>query len=108
MSKIFDSLVGHVIGDVMGTPIEYYMRSKLQENKVTEMLGNIGQHNGPVGSWSDDTAMELALIDSVINKKIIGYDDKKNILRTVVDMLNNKEKYEKLGCELAHAMFSSP
>lgn len=75
MSKIFDSLIGHIIGDAMGTPVEYYMRNKLQEKKVTEMLGNIGQHNEPVGSWSDDTAMELALIDSIINKKVIDYDD---------------------------------
>ena len=41
MSKIFDSLVGHVVGDVMGTPVEFFMRKYLQESKVTEMLGDI-------------------------------------------------------------------
>ncbi len=55
MSKIFDSLVGHVVGDAMGTPIEFFMRKYLQESKVTEMLGDIGQHKEPVGSCSDDT-----------------------------------------------------
>ena len=75
MSKIFDSLVGHVIGDAIGTPVEFFMRKYLQENKVTEMLGNIGQHSEPVGSWSDDTSMELALIDSIIKKNKIDYDD---------------------------------
>ena len=75
MSKIIDALLGHIIGDAMGTPVEFYMRKYLQENKVTEMLGDIGQHKEPVGSWSDDTSMELALIDSIINKKSIDYDD---------------------------------
>ena len=63
MSKIIDSLVGHVIGDAIGTPVEFFMRKYLQENKVTEMLGNIGQHSEPVGAWSDDTSMELALVE---------------------------------------------
>lgn len=75
MSKIIDSLVGHVIGDAIGTPVEFFMRKYLQENKVTEMLGNIGQHSEPVGAWSDDTSMELALIDSIINTKKIDYND---------------------------------
>ena len=35
---------------------------------------------------------------------IIGYDDIKGTLKTVVDMLNNKEKYKKLGCELVHGL----
>ena len=75
MSKIFDSFVGHVVGDAMGTPVEFFMRKYLQESKVTEMLGDIGQHKEPVGSWSDDTSMELATIDSIINKNDINYDD---------------------------------
>ena len=75
MSKIFNSLVGHVVGDAMGTPVEFFMRKYLQESKVTEMLGDIGQHKEPVGSWSDDTSMELATIDSIINKNDINYDD---------------------------------
>lgn len=75
MSKIVDSLVGHVVGDAMGTPVEFFMRKNLQSNKVTEMLGDIGQHKEPIGSWSDDTSMELALIDSIINEKGINYDD---------------------------------
>ena len=33
MSKIIDSLVGHVIGDAIGTPVEFFMRKYLQENK---------------------------------------------------------------------------
>ena len=35
---------------------------------------------------------------------IIGYDDIKNTLKTIVDMLNNSEKYKKLGCNIAHGL----
>ena len=75
MSKFIDAVIGHAVGDAMGTPVEFFMRKNLQEHRITEMLGNIGQHNEPVGSWSDDTAMELALIDSIISKKRIDYND---------------------------------
>ncbi len=35
---------------------------------------------------------------------IIGYDDIKGTLKTVVDMLNNEEKYKELGCNLVHGL----
>ena len=76
MSKITDSLMGHALGDALGTPVECLSRDFLQEHKITEMLGGeSSQHKEPVGSWSDDTSMELALIDSIINTKTIDYDD---------------------------------
>ncbi len=75
MSKIVNALIGHTLGDAMGTPVEFFNRKYLQENKVKEMLGNIGQHKEPIGSWSDDTSMELATIDSIINKNTIDYND---------------------------------
>lgn len=93
MSKFVDAIIGHAIGDAMGTPVEFFMRKNLKDNKVTEMLGNIGQHNEPVGSWSDDTAMELALIDSIINKKEFDYDD---IMDNFVLWIENG-KYTPLG-----------
>ena len=35
---------------------------------------------------------------------IIGYDNVKNTLKIVIDMLNNKEKYQKLGCNMSHGL----
>ena len=37
-------------------------------------------------------------------KNIIGYDNIKSTLKTVIDMLNNTEKYKKLGCNIAHGL----
>lgn len=38
-------------------------------------------------------------------KNIIGYEKEKRILEKVIDVLNNKEKYEKLGSSLPHGLF---
>lgn len=74
MSKFIDSILAHAIGDAMGVPTEFCIREKLQANPVTKMIG-YGQHNVPAGSWSDDTSMEIATIDSFINKEKFDYED---------------------------------
>ncbi len=35
---------------------------------------------------------------------IIGYDDIKKTLKTIVDMLNNGKKYKKMGCAMSHGL----
>ena len=35
---------------------------------------------------------------------IIGYDEEKRTLKTIIDMLNNKEKYQEIGCNIAHGL----
>ena len=68
MSKIKDGVIGHAIGDAMGVPVEFCIREKLLAHPVTKMLG-YGSHDVPAGTWSDDTSMELATIDSIVNKE---------------------------------------
>ncbi len=43
-------------------------------------------------------------IEKDVFENIIGYDDVKNSLKMIVDVLNNKEKYEKLGCRIPHGL----
>ena len=38
-------------------------------------------------------------------KNIIGYDDIKKTLERIIDILNNKKKYEELGCVIPHGLF---
>ena len=71
MSKVTDGIIGHAIGDAMGTPVQFKDR-KLFYRPVTEML-NSGA--GDKGTWSDDTSMEIATIDSYINCKGWNYED---------------------------------
>lgn len=72
--KSLDGILGLTIGDAMGVPLEFCMREKLMENPTTEMIG-YGSHDVPKGSWSDDTSMTIATIDSINNKGKIDYDD---------------------------------
>ena len=58
----------------MGVPVEFCMREKLLEHPVTSMRG-YGSHPVPEGTWSDDTSMEIATIDSIINQKKLDYKD---------------------------------
>ena len=68
------AIIGHVVGDAMGFPTEFSKREELLKNPVLEMIDSpdVGQ---PAGSWSDDTAMEIATIDSFIHKKYFDYKD---------------------------------
>lgn len=74
MSSIKDGIIGHAIGDAMGVPVEFCIREKLLEHPVTSMRG-YGSHPVPEGTWSDDTSMEIATIDSIINQKKLDYRD---------------------------------
>lgn len=44
-------------------------------------------------------------MDKELFKNIIGYDDIKKTLSRVIDVLNNKHKYEELGCVIPHGLF---
>ena len=86
MSVIKDSLYGFAIGDAIGVPIEFKDRESLMYNPVTSMLG-YGSYDVPEGVWSDDTAMTLATMDSIItNNGNINYND---IADKFCDWLNN-------------------
>ncbi len=74
MSKIRDGLYGFIIGDAFGAYCEFAPREKLLEKPVTDMLG-YGTFDVPEGTWTDDTCMTLATIDSIINKKKIDTFD---------------------------------
>ena len=72
--KVKDGIVGLIIGDALGVPFEFYSRNELLENPITGMEG-YGTYNMPPGTWSDDTSMTLATMQSIVNKKAIDYDD---------------------------------
>ena len=61
-----DGIIGFAIGDAMGVPVEFMAREKLLQNPVTTMLER-GTHDQAKGTWSDDTSMTLATMDSIIN-----------------------------------------
>ena len=73
-------IIGLAVGDAMGVPIEFFKREDLLKNPVTTMIGE-QSHFVPKGSWSDDTSLNLALIDSINNRKGIDlYDIGQNFI----------------------------
>ncbi|ORX79819.1 ADP-ribosylglycohydrolase [Anaeromyces robustus] len=74
MDRIKSALYGFVVGDALGVPVEFNNRNILDLSPVTDMTG-YGSHHVPEGVWSDDTAMTLATMDSIIKTKTINYND---------------------------------
>lgn len=74
-SKIIKGAVlGHVIGDTLGVPVEFVPREKLQIHPVDRMLSN-GTHHMPKGTWSDDSSMMLCTLLSIVEKQCVDYED---------------------------------
>lgn len=72
--KSNSGIIGLAIGDALGVPAEFKTREELSLNPITDMIG-FGTYNVPAGTWSDDTAMTLATIDSIIDTKTINPND---------------------------------
>lgn len=73
LERIEACIIGHAVGDALGVPVEFSYRAQLDKNPVTDMIG-FGTYNMPKGSWSDDTSMTLAALDSLKNGKL-DYDE---------------------------------
>lgn len=74
MEKFKGSLYGFVVGDALGVPAEFYKRDFLESHPITDMIAN-AQRNTTVGYWSDDTAMTLCTMKSIIEFNNIEYKD---------------------------------
>ena len=55
-----DCVYGQAVGDALGVPYEFKFRDSFE---CSDMNG-YGTHNQPIGTWSDDTSMALAICDS--------------------------------------------
>jgi ADP-ribosylglycohydrolase len=60
--RAIGALLGLAIGDAIGTTLEFRARDTYEA--LTDMVGG-GPFNLKVGEWTDDTAMALALSDSL-------------------------------------------
>jgi ADP-ribosyl-[dinitrogen reductase] hydrolase len=63
--RIAGAIYGHLIGDALGVPYEGMPRVGAVE------WGAGGGHDRPAGTWSDDGALTLALLDSLLD---VGFD----------------------------------
>jgi ADP-ribosylglycohydrolase len=63
-SLLTDSMIGLAVADAVGVPYEFKLREELITNQARDMIG-FGVHNQPKGTWSDDTSLNLCLIESL-------------------------------------------
>lgn len=77
------SVLGHAIADAMGVPVEFTSRAERLADPVTGYRG-YGTHRVPAGTWSDDTSMTLAALDS-----LAGGLDYADMMECFLDWLDN-------------------
>lgn len=75
--NLSNGIIGLAIGDTLGVPAEFKSREELKRYPITDMVGD-GTYNLPAGTWSDDTSMTLATIDSIISTSTINPNDMAN------------------------------
>lgn len=64
LEKIRGAVLGLAAGDALGVPVEFMQREEIARDPVTDMRG-WGTYMQPPGTWSDDTGMVLATMDSL-------------------------------------------
>ena len=61
MGKFYEAIMGLIVGDALGVPFEFRQRDTFT---ATDMTG-YGTYDQPPGTWSDDSSMTLATIESL-------------------------------------------
>ena len=79
------ALLGLAVGDALGVPVEFSSRNKMKKSPVTGMR-EFGVWNQPIGTWSDDTSLTIAAMESISRlKKLDDVDVMKNFVRWLRD-----------------------
>ncbi|WDF49095.1 ADP-ribosylglycohydrolase family protein [Paenibacillus sp. KACC 21273] len=61
-----DGIIGLLVGDAVGVPYEFLDRETIARHPAVDMIG-YGTHQQPAGTWSDDGALTVALLVSLIH-----------------------------------------
>ena len=62
--QVVGGLIGNAVGDALGLPVEFKSREELKADPVFEMQG-FGSHMAAQGTWSMNTSMVIALMESI-------------------------------------------
>ena len=68
------AIMGVVVGDALGCPVQFETRAEVARHPVTGMRG-YGTFNMPPGSWTDDSSLTLATLESIRRTGGIDYAD---------------------------------
>ena len=73
-NKWRSGIMGVVVGDALGLPVQFLSRAEVLREPVTKMQG-YGTFHMPEGTWSDDGSMTLATICSLSEQKKLDFAD---------------------------------
>ena len=66
MSNIWlDGIMGVVTGDALGNPVQFMSREELKARGLVCGMEAGGVYHTPIGTWTDDSSMTLATLDSI-------------------------------------------
>lgn len=76
LNKIQGFIYGYAIGDAIGVPYEF-MPSESVKNAIENngLLTSGGYHSQPIGTWSDDTSLTMATVESLIYGNGVNLSD---------------------------------
>lgn len=84
---VINGIMGFIIGDAMGVPLEFQKRELFKNSKVIDMISS--DRVGAKGVWSDDSSMVIATMKSIIdNKGKINYE---SIMDNFILWVSNKD-----------------
>lgn len=87
MNRWKSGIMGVVVGDALGCPVQFESRSRVAQHPVLGMRG-YGTFNLPAGSWTDDSSLTLALLESI---RRTGGIDERDIMDNFVRWLDDGE-----------------
>ena len=80
-----NGIMGVVVGDALGCPVQFKSREEVARHPVTGMRG-YGTFNLPEGSWTDDSSLTIALLESIRRVDEIDlYDIMENFMKWLYD-----------------------
>lgn len=68
--RIKGGILGVIVGDALGLPVQFLTREEVSKKPVTGMRG-YGTFNYPAGTWSDDGSLTLCTVESLT---LAGYN----------------------------------
>ena len=84
MDCIKSGIMGHIVGDALGLPVQFEPREYRDVDPVTDMIGE-GAFDMPAGSWSDDSSLTLATIDGLVKCLNKAKNDEDKSLGEIID-----------------------
>jgi ADP-ribosylglycohydrolase len=86
----FDGMMGVIVGDALGCPVQFMERSEIagREEGPVKGMESGGVFEMPQGTWTDDSSMALAALDSI---RELGEVDLEDIMTRFVDWYEEGE-----------------